>query len=175
MDRVNARENRIAMECENRAQQTCDPRRLSGAAVYQEVQREFSRGGRVQFTAPSGEVQAANRELGTIDQVSHSGNLGIRLENAFELSQGTASVHRVRDPSGSRTPRFLRGRRYGRRCAWWFLPRLSRVCTSTASCPQKCLTLECVRGFILLRWVTTPSFWDARESGWAKPRHDQVL
>ena len=55
VDRVDARENRITIERENGAQQTYDPRRLSGVAVYQEVQREFSQGDRVQFTAPSRE------------------------------------------------------------------------------------------------------------------------
>src|SRR5208282_5186112 len=44
VDRVDAGENRITIERENGAQQTYDPRRLSGVAVYQEVQREFSQG-----------------------------------------------------------------------------------------------------------------------------------
>ena len=66
VDSVDARENRITIERENGTQQTYDPRRLSGVSVYQEVQREFSQGDRVQFTAPSKELQVANRELGTI-------------------------------------------------------------------------------------------------------------
>jgi hypothetical protein len=67
------------------AQQTYDPRRLSGVSVYTEVQREFSQGDRVQFTAPSKELQVANRELGTIEQVSHSGNLEIRMDSGREV------------------------------------------------------------------------------------------
>ena len=85
VDRVDARENRITIERENGAQETYDPRRLSGVAVYQEVQREFSQGDRVQFTAPSRELQVANRELGTIERVSHSGNLEIRLDSGREV------------------------------------------------------------------------------------------
>jgi conjugative relaxase-like TrwC/TraI family protein len=85
VDRVDARENRITVERENGAQETYDPRRLSGVSVYQEVQREFSRGDRVQFTAPSRELQVANRELGTIEQVSHSGNLEIRMDSGREV------------------------------------------------------------------------------------------
>jgi conjugative relaxase-like TrwC/TraI family protein len=85
VDRVNARENRITIERENGAQETYDPRRLSGVAVYQEVQREFSQGDRVQFTAPSRELQVANREPGTIEQVSHSGNLEIRMDSGREV------------------------------------------------------------------------------------------
>jgi len=85
VDRVVAHENRITIERENGSQQTYDPRRLSGVAVYQEGQREFSQGDRVQFTAPSRELQVANRELGTIERVSHSGNLEIRMDSGREV------------------------------------------------------------------------------------------
>ena len=85
VDRVDARENRITIERENGVQQTYDPRRLSGVSVYQEVQREFSQGDRVQFTAPSKELQVANRELGTIERVSQSGNLKIRMDSGREV------------------------------------------------------------------------------------------
>jgi ATP-dependent exoDNAse (exonuclease V) alpha subunit len=82
---VDAQENQITIERENGAKQTYDPRRLSGVAVYQEVQREFSQGDRVQFTAPSKELQVANRELGNIERVSHLGNLEIRMDSSREV------------------------------------------------------------------------------------------
>src|SRR6202453_1765632 len=85
VDRVDTRENRLTIERENGTQHTYDPRRLSGVAVYQEVQREFSQGDRVQFTAPSKELQIANRELGTIEQVGHAGNLKIRMDSGREV------------------------------------------------------------------------------------------
>src|SRR5580704_4253728 len=85
VDRVDARENRITIERENGTQETYDPRRLSGVAVYQEVQREFSQGDRIQFTAPSKELRVANRELGTLEQVSQSGNLEIRMNSGREV------------------------------------------------------------------------------------------
>jgi ATP-dependent exoDNAse (exonuclease V) alpha subunit len=85
VDRVDARENRITIDRENGTQQTYDPRRLSGVSVYQEVQREFSLGDRVQFTTPSRELQVANRELGTLERVSHSGNLEIRLDSGRDV------------------------------------------------------------------------------------------
>jgi hypothetical protein len=81
VDRVDARENRIAIHRENGEQHTYDPRRLSGVAVYREVQREFSQGDRIQFTAPSRQLQVANRELGTIQRVSDVGNLEIRMDS----------------------------------------------------------------------------------------------
>jgi ATP-dependent exoDNAse (exonuclease V) alpha subunit len=85
VDRVDARENRITIERENGAQQTYDPRRLSGVAVYKEVQRKFSQGDRIQFTAPSRELEVANRELGTIHRVSDAGNLEIRMDSGRDV------------------------------------------------------------------------------------------
>ncbi len=85
VDRVDTRENLITIERGNGTQQTYDPRRLSGVSVYQEAQREFSQGDRVQFTAPSKELQVANRELGTIEQVCHSGNLEIRMDSGRDV------------------------------------------------------------------------------------------
>jgi ATP-dependent exoDNAse (exonuclease V) alpha subunit len=85
VDRVDARENRITIERENGAQQTYDPRRLSGVAVYHEVERGFSQGDRIQFTAPSRELQVANRELGTVERVSDSGNLELRMDSGREV------------------------------------------------------------------------------------------
>ena len=85
VDRVDARENRITIERETGAQQTYDPRRLSGVTVYHEVQREFSQGDRVQFTSPSRELHVANRELGTVEGVSNAGNLEIRMDSGCEV------------------------------------------------------------------------------------------
>jgi len=85
VDRVDTRENLITIERANGAQQTYDPRRLSGVGVYQEVQREFSQGDRIQFTAPARELHVANRELGTIEQISHSGNLEIRMDSGRDI------------------------------------------------------------------------------------------
>jgi len=85
VDRVDTRENLITIERANGTQQTYDPRRLSGVGVYQEVQREFSQGDRVQFTAPARELRVANRELGTIEQISHSGNLEIRMDSGRDI------------------------------------------------------------------------------------------
>jgi ATP-dependent exoDNAse (exonuclease V) alpha subunit len=85
VSQVDARENRVTIERENGTQQTYDPRRLSGVAVYHEIQREFSEGDRIQFTAPSRELQVANRELGTIERVSNAGNLEIRLDSLREV------------------------------------------------------------------------------------------
>jgi hypothetical protein len=47
---VDAKENRITIERENGTLQSYDPRRLSGVSVHSEVEREFSKGDRIQFT-----------------------------------------------------------------------------------------------------------------------------
>jgi hypothetical protein len=70
------------IERENGTQQTYDPRRLSGVAVYHEVQREFSEGDRIQFTAPSREASGCEP---TIERLSNAGNLEIRLDSGREI------------------------------------------------------------------------------------------
>lgn len=82
---VDPKENRITIERENGRLQTYDPRRLSGVSVHREAEREFSKGDRVQFTAPSKELQVANRDLGTVEQVNANGDLRIRMDSGREV------------------------------------------------------------------------------------------
>jgi len=86
---VDQQENRITIERENGSLQTYDPRRLSGVSVHREAERQFSKGDRVQFTAPSRELQVANRDLGTVQQVNSHGNLKIRMEPGTDRASGT--------------------------------------------------------------------------------------
>jgi hypothetical protein len=65
---VNIKGNRITVERENGVRKNYDPSRLCGVTVYQEVDRAFSEGDRMQFTAPSRDLRIANRELGTIQK-----------------------------------------------------------------------------------------------------------
>ena len=48
---------------------TYDPRRLTGISVYQEIEREFSIGDRIQFTAPDKSLGIANRDLAAIEAI----------------------------------------------------------------------------------------------------------
>lgn len=57
-----------------------DPRRLQGVTVYQEVERSFSVGDRIQFTAPYRDKRIANRELGTIKEIRRNDTLSIELD-----------------------------------------------------------------------------------------------
>jgi conjugative relaxase-like TrwC/TraI family protein len=82
---VDPRENRITIERENGTAQSYDPRRLSGVSVHRESEREFSKGDRVQFTAPSKELKVANRDLGTVEQVNNQGDIRIRMDSGREV------------------------------------------------------------------------------------------
>jgi len=82
---VDAKENRMTIERENGTLQSYDPRRLSGVSVHREVEREFSKGDRIQFTAPSKGLKVANRDLGTVKKITSGGDLEIRLDSGREV------------------------------------------------------------------------------------------
>jgi ATP-dependent exoDNAse (exonuclease V) alpha subunit len=65
---------------------TYDPRRLQGVTLYRESERSFSRGDRVQFTAPDRDQHIANRELGTIEKIDAKGNLRLRLDSGRSIA-----------------------------------------------------------------------------------------
>jgi len=69
-----------------------DPKRLSGVAVYREVERQFYVGDRIQFTAPDKQLGVANRELGMIERIDKDGNIALRLEDGQNI-QFKASQH----------------------------------------------------------------------------------
>src|SRR2546430_14085131 len=50
------------------------------------MERAFSKGDRVQFTAPYKEQHVANRELGTIEKTDTNGNLQLRLDSGRRLA-----------------------------------------------------------------------------------------
>jgi hypothetical protein len=72
---TDAKQNLLTVERGDGQQVTYDPRRLQGVSVYQEAERNFAEGDRVQFTAPSKELHVANCELRTI----------VRLDDAVTL------------------------------------------------------------------------------------------
>src|SRR5262249_41165468 len=82
---ADTKQNVVTVERESGGELSYDPSRLSGVAVYQEVDRRFSEGDRVQFTAPSKDLHVANRELGTIQNISDDGDLEIRMDSGREI------------------------------------------------------------------------------------------
>jgi ATP-dependent exoDNAse (exonuclease V) alpha subunit len=89
---VNPTENLLTIQKASGDQVSYDPKRLSGVSVYREIEREFSVGDRVQFTAPEKRLGVANRELGTIEKMDPDGNISLRLED-YRNVQFNAAEH----------------------------------------------------------------------------------
>lgn len=83
---VNERENQLTVKRANGEHVSYDPRRLHGVTLYRETERKFSKGDRVQFTAPYKEQHVANRELGTIEKADANGSLQLRLDSGRRLA-----------------------------------------------------------------------------------------
>jgi conjugative relaxase-like TrwC/TraI family protein len=87
---VNPVENLLTVEKQNGEQRTYDPRRLHGVSVYREIEREFSIGDRIQFTAPDKHLQVANRDLATIEKISPEGDISARLADGRSVTFSNA-------------------------------------------------------------------------------------
>jgi len=81
--------NQLTVEKANQELATYDPRRLTGVSVYQETEREFSVGDRVQFTAPDKSLGVANRDLATIEEIHPEGRLSAHLDNNRQIEFNT--------------------------------------------------------------------------------------
>ncbi len=90
---VDAPNNRLTVELKDGAgnvlAKTYDPRRQQGVSVYREQERGFSRGDRVQLTAPSAELKLANRELGTVESIGE-GRMALKMADgrSVEIDPG---------------------------------------------------------------------------------------
>lgn len=89
---VNSVENLLTIEKAGGDRVSYDPKRLSGVSVYREVEREFSVGERIQFTAPDKQLGVANRELGMIEKIDLRSNVTLRLEDG-RVVQFNAAEH----------------------------------------------------------------------------------
>ena len=81
VEKIGAKENLVSVKKQTGKQVTYDPRRLQGVTLYREADRAFSRGDRVQFTAPDREQHIANRELATVEKIDRKGNIQLRLDS----------------------------------------------------------------------------------------------
>jgi conjugative relaxase-like TrwC/TraI family protein len=82
--RIDTEQNLLTLQRANGSVLTYDPHRLHGVTVYKEAQREFSKGDRVQFTAPYSEDRIANRQLGTVTHID-SNNVQVGLDSGREV------------------------------------------------------------------------------------------
>ena len=83
---INPAANLLSVEKSSGEQVSYDPRRLTGVSVYREIDREFSVGDRIQFTAPDKTLGVANRDLAVIESIAPEGRVTARLESGREIS-----------------------------------------------------------------------------------------
>jgi len=79
---TNPKENLVTVQKQDGQRVTYDPSRLRGIAAYREIERNFAIGDKIQFTAPQRELQIANRDLGTIQQIGRDGDISVRMDGA---------------------------------------------------------------------------------------------
>ena len=90
---INPAANQLTVEKTNQELASYDPRRLTGVSVYQEIDRQFSVGDRIQFTAPDKSLGVANRDLAVIESIAPDGRMTARLDNNRQI-EFNASEHR---------------------------------------------------------------------------------
>jgi ATP-dependent exoDNAse (exonuclease V) alpha subunit len=93
---INPSTNQLTVKKSNGELSTYDPRRLRGVSVYQEIQREFSVGDRIQFTAPDKSLGVANRDMAAIKAIHPDGRLCVHLDNNRQI-EFNPNVHRHLD------------------------------------------------------------------------------
>jgi ATP-dependent exoDNAse (exonuclease V) alpha subunit len=81
--------NLLTVERLSGEQLAYDPRRLTGVSVYREIDREFSVGDRIQFTAPDKSLGVANRDLANIESIAPDGRISARLDSNRQVEFNT--------------------------------------------------------------------------------------
>jgi ATP-dependent exoDNAse (exonuclease V) alpha subunit len=90
---INPAANHLTVEKANKELATYNPRRLTGVSVYREIEREFSVGDRLQFTASDKSLGVANRDLAVIESIAPDGQVTARLDNNRQI-EFNAGDHR---------------------------------------------------------------------------------
>jgi conjugative relaxase-like TrwC/TraI family protein len=90
---INPAANLLTVEKSSGEQAVYDPRRLTGVSVYREIDREFSLGDRIQFTAPDKSLGVANRDLAAIESIAPDGRISARLDSNRQV-EFNAQDHR---------------------------------------------------------------------------------
>jgi conjugative relaxase-like TrwC/TraI family protein len=86
------RENVLTVQTESGEQITYNPARLLGVSAYRELEREFSVGDRLSFTAPDRELGVANRDLGTVERIDQNGHFSVRMDGGKSVSFNSAEM-----------------------------------------------------------------------------------
>jgi len=83
---TNPKENEVTVRKPDGSEIAYDPARLRGIDAYTEVERRFSVGDRIQFTAPQQGLHIANRALGSIEQIAPDDSITAKLDNGKIVS-----------------------------------------------------------------------------------------
>ena len=83
---VNPKDNLLTIQKPDGRQITYNPARLHGISAYREIEREFSIGDRLAFTAPHRDIGIANRDLGTVKQIGKDGQLSVQMDGGREVT-----------------------------------------------------------------------------------------
>ena len=81
---VDPNSNHITVRRQDGTEIAYDPKRLHGISAYQEIGRDFAKGDRIQFTAPSQELKVANRDLATIQRIT-DGRVTAKLDGKDQV------------------------------------------------------------------------------------------
>ncbi len=81
---TNPGDNLVTVQTSEGKQVVYDPSRLRGISAYKEIERDFATGDRIQWTAPNRQLGIANRDLGTIQQITHDGRITVRMDGFKE-------------------------------------------------------------------------------------------
>jgi hypothetical protein len=79
------KDNTLTVRKDSGEELTYNPSRLRGIDAYAAVERNFSVGDRIQFTAPSQEPHVANRALGTVEQIE-AGAMTVKMDTGKAVS-----------------------------------------------------------------------------------------
>jgi len=82
---TNPKENLLTVQKQNGENVTYSPARLHGISAYRELEREFSVGDRLQFTAPNRELGVANRDLAIVEQIENR-QLSVRMDHGKSVT-----------------------------------------------------------------------------------------
>jgi conjugative relaxase-like TrwC/TraI family protein len=91
---TNHARNEITVQTGDGREVTYNPARLSGVNVYQERDRLFSEGDRIQFRAPFAEHKVANGELGIIKEIKDE-EFTVALDSGREISFETEKFRHI--------------------------------------------------------------------------------
>ena len=83
---IKTKDNLLTVQKNDGTNITYNPDRLYGVTVYRELEKEFSKGDRLGFTAPNRVLGVANRDLGTVEHIGNDGQVSVKMDSGKAVS-----------------------------------------------------------------------------------------